>query len=226
MSSVTESRDCIILYGGTFDPPHHGHVHCISVVLNRFNPNRIEMLPSASPPVVEGTLKSGVSSFSHRFNMCKLLLKDYKLNDKVLVNDVESNLDSPSYTYKTLEFMKEHILSYKKRFFVIGDDQIANFDKWYRYKDILQLVDLIVVKRLSCMNILDLKKLLESNFGLSIVAFGDYLELRLDNRTSRIYFIDTPVVDVSSTGLRKREKSNLSKSVERYIKDNKLYVGK
>ena len=83
----------IVLYGGTFDPPHKGHVHCISVVLDSFLPTRIEMIPSDVPPVSKGTLKKGVSSFSHRYKMCELLLKDFGLEGSVHINSVESKID-------------------------------------------------------------------------------------------------------------------------------------
>ena len=72
-------KSTVVLFGGTFNPPHMGHLHCIRSVIDRFSPTKFIMIPSFSPPIAEGISKDVGVSFDSRVEMCQLLLKDSQL---------------------------------------------------------------------------------------------------------------------------------------------------
>ena len=130
-----------------------------------------------------------------------------------------------NYTYKTLTHLSEFLSSFNRKYFLIGDDQIEKFHLWSHYQEVLKIVDIIVIKRNSTLDIKELAEKLKQNFATDISIKNNYLEVKLDNHISKIYFIDLPVVDLSSTELRNSESFELSKSVKKYIEQNNLYVG-
>lgn len=188
------------IFGGAFDPVHHGHVKIAESFLASNIIDKLLVLPTPASPHKKN---QDQTSFEHRYEMLKLAFRDY---DNVSVSDLESHLPKPSYTLRTIESLQEKHPA-RKYFLCIGEDSLAAFHTWWNYESILQHTPLIVASRPG----------IESS-GIS----REILE--------RALFIEHTEVDVSSTEIREkarigdeRLKSLVPESVAQYIFKNKLY---
>jgi nicotinate-nucleotide adenylyltransferase len=215
----------IVLFGGTFNPPHIGHIHCINSVLKDISPAKLILIPSFVPPVADGIVKPVSLGFQVRKKMCELLLKDSDLETIVEISDIETQIEPPSYTYKTLVALEGILENYSKAFFLIGDDQLKNFHLWSEAKKVLQKVNIIVVRRDKNTEFDSLIVKLVDHLKLSFKKKDNVYTLSVDNVKSSITVIDLCPVEISSTELRAHKRFGLTESLENYIKDNKLYLG-
>ena len=187
-----------IVFGGTFDPPHTGHLALVEQALKLFSPERLIVLPSPDPPH-KTTLEK--SMFSARLEMARLTFENLS---NVVVSDIESTLPKPSYTVKTLEFLANESAR-QPIALLIGSDSLQNFDSWYEYKRIFQLAHLIVYPR----------KGWRTQVPESLREFSE-----------RIHLLKCDFVEYSSTEIRV-QKDNLHASVSQkvldYILENGLY---
>ena len=137
---MSEMTPALVVYGGTFDPPHAGHVACVELVRARLPQARIKVIPGSSPPVAGGGVKSPWASFADRVAMCRLAFPD------VEVDALEERLPPPTYTYQTLQALAaaEPGLRFG---WLLGGDQFEAFAGWRNPQMILDLADLVVVTR-------------------------------------------------------------------------------
>lgn len=185
------------IFGGTFDPIHFGHLITAQTVLEKRKLKQIIFVPAYISP---HKLKFDYSDPQHRFQMTKLAISSYPYFD---ISDFEINRDEVSYTYNTLiEFSKK----YEEMELIIGFDNLITFDLWHQPEEILELADLVVLKRTYDKEIKSPNKF-----------FAD------------AEFIDSPTIEISSTEIRKRVSQNLPidyfvpQSVREYIVQNNLY---
>ena len=134
----------LILFGGTFDPPHVGHRICVQAVLDAFPSAEIWVMPTPEPPLAGGGLKGVRTPFAERLKMAQLAFGD--MGERIVVSDWESRLPAPHYTYATLEALHEQYPGAELRL-VIGSDQAAQLDRWKYPERILALAELIVIPR-------------------------------------------------------------------------------
>ena len=115
--------------------------------------------------------------------------------------------------------------SYSDAFFLIGDDQLKNFHLWSNAKEVLKKVKLIVVRRAKDTEFDTLIRKLSENLELSFTKEANVYTVLVDDIKSSISILDLCPVEISSTELRAHQGFGLTKSLENYIKDNKLYLG-
>lgn len=190
-------RFSTIIFGGTFDPPHIGHVGLVEKALEIFSPDYFLVIPSPEPPHKEGLKKT---SFEARFSMTKLAFQHLH---NVEVSDVEHSLPKPSYTFQTLEFLMENIK--KPVGLLIGSDSLQNFDSWYRFEEILHKSNLIVYPR----------RCWPTEIPKSLFKFSDC-----------IHIMEGDFFEPSSTHIRnggEKMDESLTPSVLEYIRQNQLY---
>lgn len=128
----------IILFGGSFDPIHLGHIHIAKSALKEISADKVVFIPAFSP-----RWKELETTPIDRLNMLKLAIKDY---DRFEINTIE--LDSKevvNYTYNTVKKIKE--LEEAEYYLLIGSDQQVKLDKWYRIDDLSKEVNIICYKR-------------------------------------------------------------------------------
>lgn len=136
---------------------------------------------------------------SHRFNMVQLAIEN---NPQFEISDYEINNSDISYTFNTLLHFKK---TYNNIELIIGYDNLLVFDKWYKPDEIFEEVTVVAMNR-------------NGNYSNNKNKF-----------TEKAIIIDTPVVDISSTEIRERVKSNLPinyltpPAVVDYIYAHKLY---
>lgn len=125
------------LLGGSFDPPHSGHVHITNQALKAFGLNKIWWLVSPQNPLKENE----PSSIVRRVNECKKIIQ----HPKVLVSDIESHLDT-HVTAQTLR--KLYILYPGVRFvWLMGADNLSNFHNWQEWTWIIENIPVGIMAR-------------------------------------------------------------------------------
>ncbi len=208
MSSVKKQ---IALFGGSFDPVHFGHLIVARAVAEEFGFQRITLVPAASPPHKQGTF----SSPEHRLAMLQLAIKDDPLFE---ICRLELYRTGPSYTFDTLQgLLGEHGPECQLSW-IIGLDMLEELHKWHRYREVVDLAQIIVAARPPWQE--QVKKLLK---GLSKHFSDDQVEAITGS------VIPTPLIDISSSLIRSRIAGKkpirylVPYNVMSYIEENKLY---
>lgn len=140
----------LIVFGGTFDPPHAGHAACLSGIYEAFPNARILVIPAAAPPPTAGKCKKPWLAFDSRAELCEIMVKNLGFGDRVFVSRIEESLSAPNYTVNTLEALhKENseLAGNVNMAITLGADQFAHFNTWRSTERILELADLIIVPR-------------------------------------------------------------------------------
>ncbi len=190
----------IAILGGTFDPPHLGHLILADTVLKELNYDKVLFIPSKIPPHKN---ISGEVSNEDRLNMLKLSIEDDK---RFSFDDYELKSEGISYSIKTLNYLYQNYNIDGKIALIIGADLIKNFHKWKEPEKISELANIVAVNR-------------EENDNLDKENIEKY----------NIKIIIAPRIDISSTLIRERIKKNkafryfLNNKVYDYIISNKLY---
>lgn len=127
------------LLGGTFDPVHNGHVEIARSFIESGFIDDLWILLTPFPP---HKLKSKHVPYEIRLKMLKKGFDD--LDCRILT--IENELPKPSYTYRTIQVLKEQHPGYKF-YFCMGEDSLSQFHTWKHYTDILDEADLLVANR-------------------------------------------------------------------------------
>lgn len=128
----------IAMLGGTFDPPHVGHLVVAQDVLERLSLDRLIVVPAGDPPHRGATLPA-----RDRLELVRLAFGG---DDRIEVSDVEVGRSGPSYTVDTLEWLRQRFEP-AALYLVIGADQLRTFGTWHRPGRILELATLAVMTR-------------------------------------------------------------------------------
>lgn len=129
----------LLLFGGTFDPPHLGHLHNLRAALTAVRPDAAVVMPAGTPP--HKTAAGAPAAL--RLQMCACFAE---LDPRVTVSDWELRRPGPNYTVATLEMLAAAHPG-AQLFLAVGSDMLLTFTKWYRWRDILGLAALVVQSR-------------------------------------------------------------------------------
>lgn len=134
----------ILIYGGTFNPIHYGHINNIEVACQTFDFDKIMVIPNKI-----GHFKSedDLASWQDRLAMIELGLKDLKgVSCPIEINKIELEAKKMIYSIDVIESIKKE---YPKAelYFLIGSDQVAKLDYWRKSEKLKTLVTFIVSKR-------------------------------------------------------------------------------
>ncbi|TSA22553.1 MAG: nicotinate (nicotinamide) nucleotide adenylyltransferase [Actinomycetales bacterium] len=131
------------ILGGTFDPPHLGHLHIIEALANKFD--QIMLIPTGDPYLRP---TKPIATPGERLEMCSKALEDLsdELQEKVMVLDIETSRKGATYTFDTLQSLRAF---FPKDVFtlILGTDAAATFHKWKRSDDVKKQAEILVVKR-------------------------------------------------------------------------------
>ncbi|MFP4370116.1 MAG: nicotinate (nicotinamide) nucleotide adenylyltransferase [Candidatus Kapaibacterium sp.] len=199
------------IIGGTFDPVHIAHL----IIADRFRESealdRCLFIPARVSPFKTDAKRQ--TSPEQRLNMLKLALKD---NPAFQIDEFELSGDGISYTYKTIEHLREKYPD-DELSLLIGADQAAEFTNWKNFESILESVHLKIADRPACIqNKQDEYKLNKAIQDLKIYG-------------TKISLLEAPLLQVSSTEIRDRAGNGLSikylvpEKLEQYILENSLY---
>ncbi len=192
------------IFGGAFNPVHNGHLNIADAFYEDLKLDKMLLIPTANPPHKSG---AGLLSGDDRINMLRLAIE----NKPYEISIIEFERNDKSYTYNTLLELKR-LYPEADLFLIIGADQIINFEKWYRYSDILDMVTLCASARES-----------EEEKQI-IIKSAQRLGIQ-----DRFYMSGRAVLRVSSSEIRDKIKNGsdvsklLPKKVFDYISEKGLY---
>ncbi len=132
------SNSIYSLFGGTFDPPHYGHLKPLQHVLDVLELEQIHLMPANQP-----ALKEKVTSAHHRLAMTKLLCE---LDGRLQLDMTEILNGGRTYTVETLIQLKQKRPN-QSLVFIIGLDALRNIDKWYRWVELFDYAHIVVMCR-------------------------------------------------------------------------------
>ena len=193
------------IFGGTFDPPHVGHLLAASDAIEHLTLDRLIFVPASVQP-----LKAGreTASAVHRLAMVRLMVG----GDARLQSDsVEVDRDGLSYTVDTLREFARRFPS-ADRYFLVGADVLASFAQWRDPQTVLDLATLAVLTR-------------RADGDSDAISEATQLEQQrmsargslLDGLAQRSTFVPTRRVDISSTEIRDRVRSG--RSIHGFVTD-------
>lgn len=182
------------MLGGTFSPPHNGHLEMAKAVLNQFDIDEVVFIPCGDPPHKSG---DSVWKASHRFEMTKILIENQK---NMSVSDVEINSQGKSFTALTLSKLSEQNKD-TKFYFIVGADSLCYMDDWRMPEVIFEKAEIIFVGRK----------------GFSTEKVDDYISFLEEKYNAVIHRAFMENVDISSSFLR--EKLKQGKDISKYTGD-------
>lgn len=133
----------LAVYGGSFDPPHVGHVLAVHYVLSVGLAERVLVVP-----VYQHALEKRLTPFDDRLEMCR---RAFSSDSRVEVTDLERSLPRPNYTLFTLEKLRDLYPGEPLRL-VIGADVLAEAPHWHRFEEVRKLAPLLVLGRAGVMS--------------------------------------------------------------------------
>ncbi|KLI38382.1 nicotinate-nucleotide adenylyltransferase [Brachyspira hyodysenteriae] len=191
----------IAILGGTFDPPHLGHLILADTVITNCNYDKVIFIPAKIPPHKN---ISGEASNEDRLNMLKLSIEN---DERFLLDEYELNNDGVSYTINTLNYLYKNYDIEGKIGLIIGADLVKDFDKWREPEKISEISNITVVNR-------------EDDNNLYKENIDKY----------NIKVIMAPRIDISSSLIRNRIKEKkgfryfVKEKVYDYILSKNLYL--
>lgn len=196
--------ETIAIYGGTFSPPHMGHVMAAKAFFEAAKPDRLLIIPTAIPPHKNPVMGATADD---RLEMCRLAFADLPCTE---VSDMELIRPGKSYTVDTLRALAR---DGRRLALLTGTDMFLTLGSWVRSEEIFALADIYVMRR-------------TTDSSREILETGQKYRERY---AARVYYIEAAPMAVSSTELRAKLGSNISTgdalppAVLEYIKKCKLY---
>jgi nicotinate-nucleotide adenylyltransferase len=130
----------LILFGGTFDPIHHGHLILARDALETLGGERVIFLPAAISP--HKLARTPTSPAFRRAMVAAAIAGE----ERFVLDDRELSRPGPSYTYDTVIELRAEWPG-AELLYLVGFDNVAALDTWYRYEELAQLVQFIVLRR-------------------------------------------------------------------------------
>jgi nicotinate-nucleotide adenylyltransferase len=173
------------LLGGTFNPPHIGHLVCAQEAFSQLRLDRVLLVPVHSPPHKEIEFDPGVA---HRVELCR---RAVARDERLEVSTIESDVPRRSYTVDTLRRLNERRPE-DQLTFILGGDQACELLAWREPEALLALAELGVAEREAVQR----------------RDIGDRLA-GLPGVPERLRFFDMPRLDISSSLIRRRVAAGL-----------------
>jgi nicotinate-nucleotide adenylyltransferase len=194
------------ILGGTFNPPHLGHLICAQEAYLQLRLDRVMLIPARIPPHKPVDDEPGVA---HRLELCRVAVSD---DQRFTVSDLEVARPGPSYTVDTLDQLQAQAPD-SELFLIVGGDVAAGLPRWHEPERVLSLATLAVAKR---------RGTARSSIDTALS------ELRGGERAE---FFRMPRIAISSTMVRSRARARqpirylVPDAVARYIDQHQLYGG-
>lgn len=191
----------MLLYFGSFDPIHNGHIALAEYALERDLADEVALIISPQNPFKTDVLQTPEYT---RYEMAEMAARESRFPERIKPSVVEFVLEKPSYTIKTLDYLKETCGDEMEFSIITGSDIWARFDEWKDYERILNEYKIYVYPRK----------------GYEVEKFADRVTL----------LADAPYMDFSSTEVRARAERGedlsayVSPSVAEYVKNNQLWT--
>ncbi|MCG3206684.1 MAG: Nicotinate-nucleotide adenylyltransferase [Anaerolineae bacterium] len=167
------------IIGGTFDPPHLGHLLIAEAAGEQLGLQKVLFVPAADPPHKQEVAKTPAS---HRCRMVELAIAD---NPRFQLSTVDLDRPGPHYSVDTVRLLRHQFdLPAEACWFIIGGDSLADLPTWHQPNRLIELCRLAVVHR--------------PGYRPNLSA----LEQHLPGLAARLEFVPAPLVDVSASHIR------------------------
>ena len=202
------------LFGGTFDPIHNGHIRMAVEVAENLQLDEVRLIPVNQP----SHRSRPFASARQRSEMISSAIKK-----PLVLDNIEVQRGGISFTVDTLNYFKAAYPGCSLQM-ILGEDAFASLKAWYKAEDIFTLTNIVVVSRDR-----DGKDKRESSYSFLGGALSTNLADLIDS-VGHVYFMRTPLLEISSTEIRRKIGLNKSISglvpapVENFILENNLYL--
>ncbi len=188
---LNDSHVKIGILGGSFNPPHEGHVHISLETLKRFNLSHIFWLVTPCSPAKD---PSSYDNITRRFQQCIDIIRPYK--NKMTILDIEKFFKN-FYSANTIEVIK-NIHPQAEIYWIIGCDNILEIDKWYKWRSIFEKTNLVVCER-SDMSIKIHNTKAAHNFNKKDICNASQIN---ENNRNSFFMLHIKKINISSTKIR------------------------
>ena len=191
------------ILGGTFDPPHIGHLVLAQYALDALDLDSVLFVPAADPPHKD-QLRYDIE---HRLPMLELAVAG---NDRLVISRVDVDRPGPHYTVDMIRILQAQEPE-TEFYFLLGGDSLHHLPEWYHPLELIALCKLVVMARP----------------GGEVTA--ELTAKLLPGLAERVVVIDSPMLGFSSTEIAERLEAGKSvrylvpDSVLAYIQDHRLY---
>lgn len=195
------------ILGGTFDPIHNGHLYIASEALEILNLDHIIFMPSGNPP---HKISKEKTDGKIRYELVRRAIKNY---EGFVIDSYEIDKRGLSYTFETLEYLREKFGKETELYFITGADCLIDIYKWKNIQKIFINSTLVVFNRPGY----DIDKLFENKKKVE------------EEFNTKIIFLPLLILDISSTYIREKIKNGknvdffIPEDVSKYIKELNLY---
>jgi len=199
----------IILFGGTFDPVHNGHIAVSLAAAEKIGASKVILIPARRSPHKH---QKPLAMDNDRIAMLKLAIAEDKIFE---VSPIELNRGEPSYTIDTVRQLKQKFGKDRKFYWLIGVDMLSDLPRWHMAEELLGECNFSVMDR--------------GGFEKPDFSFmtGKLSTQAIDKLQKNQ--IQTPLINISSTEIRKKLEAGkdvsdmINPEVLDYIKNHKLY---
>jgi nicotinate-nucleotide adenylyltransferase len=202
----------LALFGGTFDPPHVGHLLAASDAHEQLGLEQVVFIPAARQPLKRD---SSAAPAPHRLRMLQLMTEG---DARFAVDPVEIDRTGLSYTVDTLEEFARRLPD-SERYFLVGEDTFGTLGQWREPERVVALAHMAVLSRSSGRSMTPIG---QDEVARRVLAIGG-------GGAASPVVLGTRRVDLSSTEVRERVRSGRSirgfvtERVAQYIDANSLY---
>lgn len=192
------------LFGGTFDPPHLGHLALCRAAFDQLGLQRLLWVLTPNPPHKQG---QPITPLRHRLTMVKLILDSTPFE----FSRVDLDRPAPHYALDTVKIMAEQDPG-AELIYLMGSDSLNDLPAWHRPADLVSALRTIGVMR-------------RPGETSDLPA----LERLLPGLTAKVRFVDAPPVDISASDIRRRARAGepfsdlVPPGVAAYIRKHRLY---
>ncbi|KRM57751.1 nicotinate-nucleotide adenylyltransferase [Ligilactobacillus animalis] len=135
-----DSRERIGIMGGTFNPPHLGHLIIAKQVQEQLDLDKVLFMPDNLPPHIDQ--KAAIAA-KYRLHMVEMSITS---EPKFQLEDIEIRRGGVSYTYDTVQELKQ-LYPDADLYFIIGGDMVEYLPKWYKVDELVKMIQFVSVER-------------------------------------------------------------------------------
>lgn len=192
------------IFGGTFNPPHLGHLILAETAAEDLRLDRVFFVPAGKPP---HKTNRPLAAPEHRLAMVKLTAA---YNSHFAVSGVDMDRPGPHYATDMVKIYREHY-PHAQFYFLMGSDSLRDLLSWHAPAELISMTNLVVMQRPA----------IYPDLALLTRVLPGLLE--------KVYFLDAPEIEISSTviveRLRKKQsvRYQILDSVLKYLTEHELY---
>lgn len=198
------------IFGGTFNPPHVGHLHIVSEFVQACSLDEVLIIPTFIPP---HKATPDLASGEDRLELCRRTF----VGPPFVVSNIELNRHDVSYTVDTLKALKEVYGEETEFYFLVGDDMLFYLPKWKNPEELLSLTHFVSSVRSNDVTVEELEQFAKETYPKQYEA-------------GRFSFLQMEPLKLSSTEVRDAVKagtdisSMVTPAVAAYITEKGLYL--